>query len=240
MKKIDALVKKVEFFEKLAVYGDRESFLKAIAQDQENEQAKAIIKQMESLIKGAGVTDESILAPFGNATLFHNIDINAINSAVSKAMSSSQMTTIENADKVTQLIRLQQQLRIAYKAPGQTEAPSDAAGGTSPGEAKPAAKPALLQTSKQQIAYMNRLADMAKGQTGPAKANSLKQVNNLVRALQAALKNTGGWGPIKDYIVGRKLITDALQDLYNNKLEYDDLASVPALDFGRGVPEAAY
>lgn len=33
MKKIDSLLKKVEFFERLAVYGDRKSFLKAIAQD---------------------------------------------------------------------------------------------------------------------------------------------------------------------------------------------------------------
>ncbi len=33
MKKIDELVKRVEFFERLAVYGDRKSFLKRIAQD---------------------------------------------------------------------------------------------------------------------------------------------------------------------------------------------------------------
>ena len=33
MKKIDALLKKVEVFEKLAVYGDRKSFLKTLAQD---------------------------------------------------------------------------------------------------------------------------------------------------------------------------------------------------------------
>lgn len=33
MKKIDALLKKVEVFEKLAVYGDRKSFLKTLAQE---------------------------------------------------------------------------------------------------------------------------------------------------------------------------------------------------------------
>lgn len=33
MKKIDELVKRVEFFERLAVYGDRKSFLKRIAQE---------------------------------------------------------------------------------------------------------------------------------------------------------------------------------------------------------------
>ena len=35
--KIDTLVKKVEIFEKLALYGNRTDFLKAIAQDIESE-----------------------------------------------------------------------------------------------------------------------------------------------------------------------------------------------------------
>lgn len=33
MKQIDALLNKVEIFEKLAVYGDRKSFLKTLAQE---------------------------------------------------------------------------------------------------------------------------------------------------------------------------------------------------------------
>jgi hypothetical protein len=33
MKKIDSLLKRAELFEKLAVYGDRKSFLKALSQD---------------------------------------------------------------------------------------------------------------------------------------------------------------------------------------------------------------
>jgi hypothetical protein len=36
MKKIDALLKKVELFERLAVYGDRKSFLQALAQQPTN------------------------------------------------------------------------------------------------------------------------------------------------------------------------------------------------------------
>lgn len=96
-----------------------------------------------------------------------------------------------------------------------------------------------LQTVKNKINLMNNLSNGLQNKPAPAKAQALKQINNIVVALQAALKNNN-WGAIKDYIIGRKLITDSLQSLYNDKLEYDDLASVPALDYGKGVPEAAY
>jgi hypothetical protein len=54
MKKIDALLKKVEFFEKLAVYGDRETFLRALAQSAPlNDNVK---ERIESLIKDLSAT----------------------------------------------------------------------------------------------------------------------------------------------------------------------------------------
>jgi hypothetical protein len=122
MSKFDALFKKIELFEKLAVYSDRGAFLKAIAQAADPK-VKELVKQMESLIRGAGVTDESVLAPFGNANLFGKVDINAINQAAGKAL--TQMSGLGNADKANQLIRLQQQLRIAGTPadPGANEPP---------------------------------------------------------------------------------------------------------------------
>lgn len=96
-----------------------------------------------------------------------------------------------------------------------------------------------LQSVKKQINLMNNLTNGLQNKPAPAKAQALKQINKVVLALQTALKNNN-WGAIKDYIIGRKLITDSLQALYNDKLEYDDLALVPALDYGKGVPEAAY
>jgi hypothetical protein len=96
-----------------------------------------------------------------------------------------------------------------------------------------------LQSVKNKINLMNNLANGLQSKPAPAKSQALKQINNLVVSLQASLKNNN-WGAIKDYIIGRKLITDSLQSLYNDKLEYDDLALVPALDYGKGVPEAAY
>jgi hypothetical protein len=126
MGKYNSLFKKIEVFEKLAVYGNRSNFLKAIAQETVDPKVKAIAAQMESLLKGAGVTDESILAPFGNVTLFgHPPDMAAISAAVSKAMTDPNMSTITNANALAQLTRLQQQLRIAATPadPGAGEAP---------------------------------------------------------------------------------------------------------------------
>ena len=49
MKKIDALLKKVEVFEKLAVYGDRRNFLRTLAQ--QNTVTPDIKQRLESLLK---------------------------------------------------------------------------------------------------------------------------------------------------------------------------------------------
>lgn len=100
-------------------------------------------------------------------------------------------------------------------------------------------KVSVLQSVKKHINLINNLSNGLQSKPAPAKIQALKQINKSVVVLQAALKNNN-WGAIKDYIIGRKLITDSLQSLYNDKLEYDDLASVPALDYGKGVPEAAY
>ncbi len=121
MKKLDALLKKVEVFEKLAVYGDRAEFLKRIAQEAVDPKVMSIIQQMDSIVRGAGITDEAITAPLGNATLFKKVDLDAIGNAVRKAMSDPNMTTITNANKVKQLMDLMSQLRIAHRTPTEAE-----------------------------------------------------------------------------------------------------------------------
>lgn len=47
MKKLDALVKRVEQFERLAVYGDRKSFLKRLAQDMSVEPNQSVMPPAE-------------------------------------------------------------------------------------------------------------------------------------------------------------------------------------------------
>jgi len=49
MKNIDALLKKVELFERLAVYGDRKSFLQALAQDASAEELNNLLKDFTAI-----------------------------------------------------------------------------------------------------------------------------------------------------------------------------------------------
>ncbi len=125
MTKYNDLVKRVEVFERLAVYGDRSTFLKSLAQSVDPK-VLDIVKQMESLLRAANVTDESVTAPILNATMFKKVDVGAISAACTKAM--SQMTSLEHADKIGQLRNLQQQLRIVYKSPEQSETEKAMAG----------------------------------------------------------------------------------------------------------------
>lgn len=116
MSKFDTLYKKIELFEKLAIYSDRGAFLKALAQQGSDPKVLELVKQMESLIRGAGITDESILAPFVNVSIFNNApDVGAIIRASSKAR--LQMTGLANGNEINQLIRLEQQLRVAGTTP---------------------------------------------------------------------------------------------------------------------------
>lgn len=116
MSKFDTLYKKIELFEKLAIYSDRGAFLKALAQQGSDPKVLALVKQMESLIRDAGITDESVLAPFVNVSIFNNApDVGAIIRASSKAR--SQMTGLANGDEINQLIRLELQLRVAGTTP---------------------------------------------------------------------------------------------------------------------------
>jgi hypothetical protein len=51
MKKIDELLKKAELFEKLAIYGDRKSFLRAIAEEVDQKNSEAASSKEDSKIE---------------------------------------------------------------------------------------------------------------------------------------------------------------------------------------------
>jgi len=107
-KQLDALVKKVEFFEKLAVYGDRGSFLQALARDDLDPKTKALLEEMANLLAQAGVTDESVLNPLYNALEFGHVNLEAIRSAVTQA--AVRDPSIANAGINQKLRQLAQQL----------------------------------------------------------------------------------------------------------------------------------
>lgn len=101
MKKIDELLKRVEYFERLAVYGDRSSFLKSLAQNSTpvyplsneetnpgvapylpqpeqpeklDDQKRRLLMQAQRLLQNAGAKSDAV----GNAIIFGKIDWNAI------------------------------------------------------------------------------------------------------------------------------------------------------------------
>src|SRR5260221_6889932 len=80
----DALLKKASLFEKLALYSDRKSFLQAMAQDQAADPNRQLIWKALQLMQQAGV-DEATTAPLGNAVTFNRVDIPAIQRAIQTA-----------------------------------------------------------------------------------------------------------------------------------------------------------
>jgi hypothetical protein len=263
MSKVQSLIKKAAVFEKLAKLGSRKEFLQSLAQMDPAAQQAAFMaakkhadEAMEYAKKHTDLSSE-VQAAFSALPMSSPNDAVALKDAASKfadfarKLYAQGKQESDNAKMVTanQVMYAANgihsevaKMKAAWPEPPEVkDAPTDVATDTKPTD-KPTAKPAAtsrLQTVKGQINYMNTLANGLAGKTGPAKTQALKQINGLVSALQAALKNTN-WGEIKDYIIGRKLVTDALRSLYNDKLEYADLEFVPALDYGRGVPEAAY
>lgn len=117
MSKFDKLVTQIEMFEKIAVYGDRSSFLKALAQDSLDPKAKSVIEQMRSLLQEANVTDPSILDPINNALMFNEVNFGAISNAVMKA--SNKMSSISGSDAASKLFQLAQQLVPNAQTPKQ-------------------------------------------------------------------------------------------------------------------------
>ncbi len=269
MSKAKSLVKKAAVFEKLAKYGSRKDFLHSLA-DMDLAAQQAALNKAKQFVDEAmrnaqkystNLDPETQAAYAALPTSNSNDEIELLDAADKFGLFSKKLYLLgkkeNNRDKMVAAnligyaannIRTQvDSMKGAWPEPPNVGAdPEDQ--DLDPSESEdpnvinmPPQEVTLsrLQSVKNQINLMNNLANSLQGKAAPAKVQALKQINNIVLSLQASLKNNN-WGAIKDYILGRKLITDSLRGLYNDKLEYDDLASVPALDYGKGVPEATY
>lgn len=107
-KQLKTLINKVELFEKLAVYGDRGTFLKALAKDELDPTTKLVLQEIASLLQQAGITDEEVWNPLNNALVFSNVDMSAIRQAVTKA--SFRNPSIAHFPLINKLFQLVQQL----------------------------------------------------------------------------------------------------------------------------------
>lgn len=120
MKKNETLFKKVDFFERLAVYGNRSSFLKALAQENNiDPNTKAIIQEMKSLIMSSGVSGaDPILDPLNRALISNELDIDQVNNAVMNAL--TQMGGVSSAGASSKLFQLIGKLRPNLNSPAST------------------------------------------------------------------------------------------------------------------------
>lgn len=116
MKNINSLVKKIEMFERLAVYGDRSAFLQSLAQEfGVNPKVKSVVEQMLSVMHK--ITDETITSPLRNI-YFGKVDIQAITDACGKAMLDPTLLPNEKL----KLQELSRQLTVAaQKSPEDTK-----------------------------------------------------------------------------------------------------------------------
>lgn len=127
----DDLLKKASLFEKLALYSDRKSFLHAIAQDpgaaaqDPNAANRQLINQALQILQQAGV-DEATTAPLGNAVLFNKVDLPAIQRAIQTA-TLTKMSPLTHQAQINQLRQISSQLK-APLTPDQEEAAKAMAG----------------------------------------------------------------------------------------------------------------
>ena len=127
MSKFDALFKKIEVFEKLAVYGDRSSFLRAIAQEANtgglSAQQKTLLYQAQRLLQGAGAESAAI----GNALLPLSgkpADMNAVVRDINNALMTGKLSPLSDEYKQLQALKGQIQASAAPpKDPGEGEPP---------------------------------------------------------------------------------------------------------------------
>lgn len=120
---VNSLLNKAAVFERLALYSDRKSFLTAIAQLDQNAANRQLINQALQIMNQAGVED-SFTAPLGNAVLFNKVDIPAIQRAI-QTVTLTKLSPLTQQQQINQLKNISSQL----KEPLTPEQEDDAAGG---------------------------------------------------------------------------------------------------------------
>lgn len=97
------LLDKVALFERLALYSDRKSFLEAVAQTRSDEETnRRLIWQALQIMQNAGV-DEATTQPLGQAVTFNKVDIAAIKKAIQDAILTGKMSPLSHGPEIQKL-----------------------------------------------------------------------------------------------------------------------------------------
>jgi hypothetical protein len=119
--KNNQLIKKVEVFEKLALYGDRSSFLKALAQSVDGETQK-VLQQIKDTLLQANVTDKNLLNLLNNGIYFNDLKPQEIITALNNL--TYRNTNMAADDAVNKAQQLAQQLMTAPREMPATSSPA--------------------------------------------------------------------------------------------------------------------
>jgi hypothetical protein len=134
MSKADTLLKKATFYERMAIYSDRKTFLQALAQpapvshpgDLEEEalnKNKQLIGRALQLMQQSNV-DSNITAPLGNAVIFNKIDIPAIKKVIENVRLTGKISPLSPAwSELNSIMSQLQNTSSLTQDPGVGESP---------------------------------------------------------------------------------------------------------------------
>lgn len=199
MKNYDDLIRKVELFERLALYGSRKSFLQSLSQAAATPLPADVKQQIETVLKDFGALGiegspfySTVFNAVNNADPYAAVDVPTLISALQQA------TTFYPRDHVGQLSNLRD---LINKLQGLVKAPEQVAGPTTPttSTARPGASPAAYDP--ETVKLLQTFLASALGSLdvlGPAGIDG-KMGNYTIKALQQWAAQNGVKGrDVKD------------------------------------------
>lgn len=245
MSKADTLLKRATFFERMALYSDRKTFLQAIAQEQPgyewnrmeqtekdidtpaalDKQSRDLLYKAMKILQDNGLTANAV----GNAVIFGKVDWNAIKQEINQATLTG-LSPLGKGAEIGELKNILSQLSTKTPvsvAPQQPAAPKPAAQATGP------------QIARQLTQQAKSLWAQSSDKTGDERNKALTQINAILGQLLALRKN---FAKSKD--LQAQLAIAGISYLFNElygAMSYDDLMIVKNFDFGRseGFKETA-
>lgn len=131
MSKADTLLKKATAFERLALYSDRKTFLKSLAQDAAapslDQNSKDLLGKAMQIMQQIGISQET-MAPLGSAYLFNKVDPNAIRQAFQKAQ--FEVPALSTGPQLGMLKQLLSQIKFPGSGSVEESSPSANIGGS--------------------------------------------------------------------------------------------------------------
>jgi hypothetical protein len=198
MKKLDTLMKKVDLFERLANYGDRQSFLRALGQSFNGQ--SDIYSQLETALKdftAAKLNVPEIEQPLMNA-LSGQMDKNEVINALQNGLSG--LSRENNLGQVENIQKLITSLKGSPAAPTEQPATNVITSPAKPqNKVQPASNPST--TMSLQIFLNNALRkDIIAGNRAPIKQDGILGDETKTALKEWAQNNGIGGTDIKDLI----------------------------------------